>query len=827
MRRALSISLMLIGSHCMAQAGSYLSARDSAYEALIRSAREGKVEPALPRMDQLIALEPWNPRFVHDYVTLLHWAGRHEEAVRWWPVMNSAAYPAPAYALKALARSAREAGYTDIALAAYAQAAERDAADIEAHTGVVLAGRDADRLAEAEAYARAHLPRDGGRLTAAGLPLARALGLVLEARGDALGAAALYQEILAIAPEDRDAARRRVLMLGDAGLPQLALQGVEAAPTLFSGDEVRRLRHDRSGRMIQWGERQIAVDRRIERFAATERALAANAGAIDAAPPGAVTATEFDRLVVLRDRVRMAEARDLFVDLERRGVALPAYALAAAGDAYLHLEQPERARDLYLRAAADTGRREPGILFSLFYAYVESEQHALARQVADELLAITPPIINKGYKGVELDNPDYPAAITTQGLQLIFSDRLDAAQAHLAEALRRAPFNFGLRAAQGTLLASRDRPRASLDAFDALLIDDPDNLNARIGRAENLLTLRAYPMAGGELAQLARDYPEHKGVLAAGDKFAVHASPLLTVESTIGRSPSAGAAGTISSRDAALDVHYYGSPFNDYFRAFGHLRRAEGRVDLNGVETTVPRDRIGVGADLRRPGWEARAELHAPLRGGSGAGLALALTHEFSDAWRLRARYDSNTSELAWRAFGNGISARAVGLDATYTVHESRSFGASLARLDYSDSNRRGSASVSWQERWVSGPVYKFSTVLSAGTSANSRDALVTPYFNPAHDRSLDATLISEWLTWRRYTRSFTQRLVAGVGAYGQSGQSGADNLPVRSWRYEHAWTRDRRIDLRYGIGSSRHPYDGVQQTRHFLYLNLAWSPSW
>ena len=94
---------MLIGSHCMAQAGSYQSARDSAYEALIRSAREGNVEPVLPRMDQLIALEPWNPRFVHDYVTLLHWAGRHEAAVRWWPVMNSARFPAPAYALKALA----------------------------------------------------------------------------------------------------------------------------------------------------------------------------------------------------------------------------------------------------------------------------------------------------------------------------------------------------------------------------------------------------------------------------------------------------------------------------------------------------------------------------------------------------------------------------------------------------------------------------------------------------------------------------------------------------------------------------------------------------
>ena len=509
-KRVAALLLLLAGGHCLAQAGIGTAAREAEYDALIRSAREAGAEAALPRLDQLMALEPWRRRYLDDYVTILHWAGRHAEAVRWWPVMRAGPTPGAAYALKALARSARETGFHDIALAAFLEIVRLDAGDLDAHVGVVLAFRDGARLGAAHDHARAHLPRVAGQLTQAGLPLARVLAAVLESAGDTLGAAALYQEILVLAPGDADATRRQVRLLADAGLPQLALLRVAANAGLFSGAEVRRLQHDRGARLIQWGERQIAVDRRQQRFAATERALAANAAVIETASPASAAPTEFDRVVALRDRLRMVEARALFIDLERRGLTLPAYVLTAAADAHLYLEQAEQARELYLRAIAAVGKRDPGILFALFYAYVECEQHDLARQVADELLALTPPIINRGLKGVELDNPDYPAAINAGVPHLIFSDRLDAAQAALAEARGCAPFNVALRATAGTLLASREQPRASLAAFDALLIDDPDNLSARIGRAENLQTLKAFAAARGDLAQLGHDYPEHK-----------------------------------------------------------------------------------------------------------------------------------------------------------------------------------------------------------------------------------------------------------------------------------------------------------------------------
>jgi hypothetical protein len=41
--------------------------------------------------------------------------------------------------------------------------------------------------------------------------------------------------------------------------------------------------------------------------------------------------------------------------------------------------------------------------------------------------------------------------------------------------------------------------------------------------------------------------------------------------------------------------------------------------------------------------------------------------------------------------------------------------------------------------------------------------------------------------------------------------------------RYEQEWTADDQLVLRYGIGRSRHPYDGIQTARNYGYLYLNW----
>jgi biofilm PGA synthesis protein PgaA len=109
---------------------------------------------------------------------------------------------------------------------------------------------------------------------------------------------------------------------------------------------------------------------------------------------------------------------------------------------------------------------------------------------------------------------------------------------------------------------------------------------------------------------------------------------------------------------------------------------------------------------------------------------------------------------------------------------------------------------------------------LTGALYASRNSAAATPYFNPSRDFSPTLEFENEWLQWRRYTRAFRHRLVVSVGNYWQQAFG---NGSVAGVRYEQEWEADDRVSVRYGIGRSRHPYDGVQTLRSYGYLHLNW----
>ncbi|CAN0505531.1 unnamed protein product, partial [Phaeothamnion confervicola] len=173
---------------------------------------------------------------------------------------------------------------------------------------------------------------------------------------------------------------------------------------------------DRAAVTTRWG---AAADPDAPgRFAATEVALAQNAELLQQAQVSGQAASpaqrrlQFDRIVLLRNRVRMQEAVDLHDGLVREGVDVPAYAQAAAADALLHLRQPEKARDLYLQAQG-RGGSEFSSQVGLFYAYSDAEQHAAAIAQIDKVVEATPQTINAFSPLTIADNPDYASAVAT------------------------------------------------------------------------------------------------------------------------------------------------------------------------------------------------------------------------------------------------------------------------------------------------------------------------------------------------------------------------------------------------------------------------------
>ncbi|MEN3294296.1 MAG: biofilm synthesis protein PgaA [Burkholderiales bacterium] len=805
-------------------AGSAAALTAQEYEAALQAAREGRLMPAIEKIDQWRKAYPGSMRIAYDFVTLLSQAGQHEEALVYGRQLLD--FEAPPYVIKAVAASARAVGRAQESEAAYRLLLAKTPGDPEAHAGLAYAWMGQDRTQQAIDYVVDHLPKTSSAYRHSDMPLLVALADLRERRKEWLPAATAYQEVLRFDPGFLYALRGRVFALDRAGMPHLAKRLADSRPDAFNADEKQRLAQAAAGHTVSFGKAQIAVStNRRTRFSTTDAALAQSADL--ASRFGPTRTSQLDRLVALRDRVRMREAAALYESLAAENTTIPPYAKAAAADAYLYLEQPEKARDLYrdaLNAASAGDKAEiPDWQIALIFAYNEAEQHDEAQALADRLLAATPATSNKGLRGVEAPNEEYSRVAVMSGLVRLYAERLEEAEQRLAELRAQAPFNSEVRAAWASLLSTREKPRAALEEFTLLQIDDPAFVEAAASRGESLLALNEFSEAKTMLPPLLADFPEDKEVQKFARKLSLYDSPHLRVETTVGR--GAAVAGAESVLDAALYSAPLTGSLGDGYRVFAHWSRSQGRADLppppNGAADaeTVSRNRAGAGLNYRSRFVTAEAEANRAMNSAEKSGAALGVGWTPSDAWQGRIALDTNVNDLPAAAFRNGVTAKALKLNLSWALHESHKIGADLSRTRFSDSNVRDEARLWWTERWVSGPVFKLATTLAFYGSQNSEGERV--YFNPKSDRQADLTVTGEWQSSRRYERWFKQRVALTGGRYRQDGfrREAAGDL-----RYEHEWNRDEELSLRYGIGHSFHPYNGVRESRNYGYLSLNWN---
>ena len=114
-----------------------------------------------------------------------------------------------------------------------------------------------------------------------------------------------------------------------------------------------------------------------------------------------------------------------------------------------------------------------------------------------------------------------------------------------------------------------------------------------------------------------------------------------------------------------------------------------------------------------------------------------------------------------------------------------------------------------------------FETTLGADASHNTLDSGFS-YFNPKNDHSVWLTPAIEHLGWRNYEYAFRHRLALTMGRYWQM-EKDLEPGNISAIEYTHRWELDRDLSLRYGIGRSLRPYDGVREARNFGSLSLLW----
>lgn len=785
------------------------------YDAVILSTRGEQSSEALGLA--IGKLRAWNLaypqdlRFAYDLVALLDKAGDYPAAMSHFQQVVQAG--APPYAIKAAAHAAQKLQRYQEAEAAYQLLLKKTPTDIEAHVGLVYAWMGQKQIQQAYDYALRHLPDTLAKYTPPDIPMMVALAELQELRKEWLQAANVYQKILQFNPAFRYAQRGRVFALSQAGMPYLAKRYADLEPAAFNDAEKYQLAHNADALTIRFGEAQLAAEDKRSRVTTIDIAIVDNAETLRQF--GDLSRTQFDRMIALRDRGSMRAVVEIYKNLVDAKVALPSYVKLVAADAYLFLEQPEIARDLYLDGLKDVKNSAPNELLnsqiSLAYAYSEAEQHQEAQALADRLLSNQPQRIYKGMRGLEAPNPDYSHAYVLSVLLKIYSDRLEEAEVRLRALRAQAPFNSEIRSAWATLQSSREHPRAALDEFSLMLVDQPKAVDPSIGKGETLLSLNEFSLAKTMLPPLLAEHPESKAVQNFSRKLENYDRPFYKIETTIGR----GATG--SGADSVTDAAVYSEPLTgslgDHYRVFSHLTRADGETRNENASRT----RLGVGLDYRARDINVEAELNHTVTDPNSSGIALSMSWDISDAWRGQVALDTNINDLPAAALGSGVTAEGLKLGLTWSLNESRKAGGEIATTHFSDTNVRNAARIWWLERWVSGPVFKLETAMGWASSSNSQGG--RNYFNPSRDAELDLDIKGEWLTWRRYQRSFKQRVGLTLGRYSQSDYgSGA----VAGLRYEHEWHQNDAFEFRYGVGRSMHPYDGNRDFRNYLYLNLS-----
>ena len=590
------------------------------------------------------------------------------------------------------------------------------------------------------------------------------------------------------------------------------LQGLRApfGAAIVAGRITPSIAADQAAAMARWGVQTRPTDP-AHRFDQTDAALARFDALLASLPPEEAALrrrVRLDRLVALRDRMRMQEAADEGGVLMAEG-PLPAYAEDAYGAALLHLRRPVEARDAYRRILAQNPR-DVVARYGLFYASVDLEDFATAYAAIDAIVAEQP--IWRRYAGdpVQHPNDNRADAEITAAQARFYGNELGEAWARLVKISNAAPANANARLALYQIANARGWPRRATEEGEIAVSLAPDDVGSKIAVIEIAMAHYRFAEAQRLMAELLALYPEDQAVKRLARDLDAKRRWLLEIE--VKPSNSEGGGTNASGQALVSEARLYTPPIADNWRAFA----LGGYSTAQPIEGFVNRGRAGGGLEWRVPYFSATVyptySWGTYPRAGGGATLDWAATDEV----RIGLAAELFSIDTPLRALFYGITADTYSARVAYRWHESRSVAASIAYIPFSDGNRRLSGGLTYQERLINLPGFDLT---ARGEAYASQNSLVgAPYYNPVRDLSLTGGLLAEHTLWRRYDNTLVHRLNVDAGLYSEQGYP--DNW-IATVNYEHRWRFDPLTEFRYGVVLSRRVYDGAVENTLSLVFGL------
>jgi|HubBroStandDraft_6_1064221.scaffolds.fasta_scaffold13637_3 biofilm PGA synthesis protein PgaA len=765
-------------------------------EAAVLKARTGHMAEAQAELGAIIAAGDADGLAAMDLATLLQQDQKPNDAVAVFEKATLA--KPPDYALLAAARAYRDLHRYDDAerLARRGQELFPTQAVWPLLLSLVLS--DAGRTREALAI----LQRPDARRAPA-VERLLAEGYAWRRAGDPYRAIAIYTEALKLAPANKEARTETGAILKAEGAPYAAAEIAGTTPP-FAADE--------AAAMVRWGA-QIRSSDPTHRFDGTDVALARIDALLAALPPPPAEAAarrqlRLDRLVALRDRVRMREAIEEGETL-RAAAPLPQYAEEAYADALLYLRRPEDALDAYKRALAASPKSVEA-RYGQFYSAVELEDFTVAYATIDAMVADEP--IWRGYQGdpTRYPNSERASAEVTAAQGRFYGNQLGEAWARITGIADAAPANSSARLALYQIANARGWPRQATAEGEIAASLDPRAVGSKIALIEVAIANYRFSDAQQMMTELLAVYPENTAVQRLARDLDAKQRWLIELEAK--PSDSEGGGANASGRSLTTLAKVTTPPIDDNWQLFASHDYANARPP----EGFVERSRVSAGVQWHIPNLTATLYPSQSLGTLSRAGGGATLDWSAIDEIRLAFAGELYSWDTPLRALLHGITSDSISTKATYRWHESRSVAASFAYQPFSDGNQRFAGGVSYKERLINLPGFDLTGNAEAYASSNSRRN--APYYNPSHDLSVTGGLLAEHVLWRRYENSLVQALKVDGGLYSEGGFH--DNW-IATINYEHRWRFDPLTEFRYGVLLSRRVYDGSVEKSVTLVVGL------
>lgn len=777
----------------------------SSHAMAIELAREGQIDRAIARLEELDADQAADRRILADLIILYRRVGDNDAILERTAGLSPS--DIPEYAHLAWAGALRDARQFEQAAELLRDSHRRLGTAGQVRYGVVSAEAGNTDTAIEVLEGVAPLPESAREVAMI------AYGMRLSERPRE--ALALANHARRINPDAPLPHVEQTLALWRLGAAERALEAVRAFPDRFEPDIRWQIEADAIAadiRQVVDRREVLLADARPQEadavMAATLQRLDAFLERIPADHPQHRRALG-DRVYLLREREWMPEAIATWESLPTTPTA-PPFVRRAAADAYLAEEQPEAALSLYESLLPAEGPPDLLLLLDLYYTLIALEDYDRAAEIREQAEK-TPVWLPTGagrepvpnWERVDVD-------------QLLVDD--DAYRQQDAEAWRRsrelvdaAPAHSGLWSQHARIARWRGWPQRSADITERAEAWAPEALDTRLARAGAARDLGHWDAWEREADRLAQDFPRdvrvrrHLEELDDRDRFSIES------EVTVGRSEGGDA--LVSGDDDTSWRTRLNSPWSERdLRAFVEHRRETATFG----ETEGTHDRVAAGIEWAADRKRAWAAVHRNRLGSAETGVAAGWSQWLDDHWQIAVEGDSHSPETPLQAEAAGLEGWSANASVDWRASESLSAYASTGLLSIDDGNRRLSLGSGVTRRVSAGPHHV--TDLGGDLFYQRNSEPGGPYYNPERSGSASVRIDHDWITWRRYDRAFTQHFHAATGV---GYQTDFGNDPMIELRYEHRWDINRRWAVRYGVGWSSTAYDGERERRLYGLFGL------